>query len=196
VLSDGRHFPLLATQLRPASPPGFFLPKINLCRRETMTKAEFADLLARRAGRSRTQIQRQLNWLHEHGILKLTMARRTPPDAYAQEAATIMLAALVGAENAVSAGNLTAPSGERLDDVLALLLDGPPRLVGHLITRPDGASITIDGRHIRFGDPEAAGPAGYLPGDVVTAIAAEFQGAAPHEAGAAAQLAKLQAALI
>jgi hypothetical protein len=157
-----------------------------------MTKAEFADLLARRAGKSRTQIQRQLNWLHEHGILKLTMARRTPPDVYGDEAATVMLAALVGAENAVAASNLTAPSAERLGDVLELLLDGPPRLVGHLIVRPDGASITIDGKHIRFGDPEAAGPAGYLPGDTLMAIAAEFRGAKPTEAAAVAAITQIR----
>jgi hypothetical protein len=189
IFADPKRRQPVAPQGRPAPP---FFRSTYFCRRETMTKAEFADLLARRAGKSRTQIQRQLNWLHEHGILRLTMARRTPPDVHGHDAALILLAALVGAENTVAASNLTARCGERLGDVLELLLDGPPCLVGHLIARPDGASITIDGRHIRFGDPEAAGPAGYFPGATLMAIAAEYQGAAPTDAEAVAALTQIR----
>jgi hypothetical protein len=157
-----------------------------------MTKAEFLDLLARRAGKSRTQLQRNLDGLHSSGALKPTAARRTPPDVYGHDAALIVLAALVGHGSAVSAGDLTNAIGERLVDVLALLLDGPLRPVGAFIARADGASITIDGRHVGFGDPEAAGPAGFLPDNALMAIAAEYQGAKPNDADAMAALTQIR----
>jgi hypothetical protein len=159
-----------------------------------MTKAEFLDLLARRAGKSRTQLQRALDGLHAKGALQPTAARRTPPDVYGPEAALILLAALVGADNAVSAGDLSAGNGERLADVLAALLDGPPRRIDTLIVRPDGASITIDGQHHQFGDPDAAGPAGFLPGGALSAVIAEYQGCPPQDAEAVAALTRIRGA--
>lgn len=157
-----------------------------------MTKSELLDLLARRAGKSRTQLQRALDGLHASGALKVTAARRTPPDLYGHEAALIVLAALVGHGGAAAAGDLLDAGGARLMDVLTLLLDGPPRSVGTLIVRPDGASITVDGRHVRFGDQDAAGPAGFLPDNALMAIAAELQGAKPEEADVMAVITQIR----
>lgn len=161
---------------------------------------EVVHLFARRLGLKVGRVQAIAGKLQDDGKLQKTEgSRRYPIEVSEPEVVTLLLALLgesgigTGPNAAKTFGDLTTPDGVRFDALLSELLFGPRRQVRHLIIRqsPAGISVTVDSTHVLFGEPpsrDSASPARIVPGEAITAIAAELQGQTPAEADALAAL--------
>jgi len=160
-----------------------------------MNKTEYVAMLSRRLGVPVSRIDGLLERLHAAGAVPPTRAKRHPPPLDEPDAVSILLAVLSdrGLEHAAdNAWQLAAAhsDGQRFDALIADLLFGAPRHVGHLIIHPAGASVIVDAVHREFGERSDT-PARYVPGGVLMAIAAELQGASPRDADALATITKV-----
>lgn len=168
---------------------------------------EVVHLFARRLGLKVGRVQAITGKLQDEGKLSKTEgSRRFPIEVSEPEVVTLLLALLgesgigTGPSAAKTFGALTTSEGERFDAFLDDLLFGHPRHVRHVMVRqnPAGVSVTADGVHLLFGEPPSRGnasPARIVPGEALTAIAAELQGQAPEQADAAAELSRLNHSL-
>lgn len=155
-----------------------------------MTLSEAVQMLSRRLGAKAGRVAAIANRLQHAGRLPLADAKRTPPALNEADFALLLLAVL--AENGVG----TAPAravdlaDTGINDALAAVLRGQA-LPGDLIVKEGGASFTADGTHAVFGKPADDGTARFATGPTLAAIAAEFQGVAPHQADAVAALSRI-----
>jgi len=130
------------------------------------------------------------NRLQHAGRLPLADAKRTPPSLSEADMALLLLAVL--AENGVesAAARAVEYAGMGLDDALVAVLRGQAQ-AGDMIVKAGGASFTINGQHAHYGKPAEDGAARFATGPTLAAIAAEFQGVAPHQADAIAALSRI-----
>lgn len=161
---------------------------------------ECVHLFARRLGVKVGRVQAIAGKLQDDGKLQKTEgSRRFPIHISEPEVVTLLLALLgesgigTGPQAANLFGALTTSEGERFDALLEDLLFGQPKHVRHILVRqnPAGVSVTADGVHLLFGEPPSRGnasPARIVPGEAISAIAAELQGHSPEEADAIAAL--------
>ena len=161
---------------------------------------EVVHLFARRLGLKVGRVRAIAGKLQDEGKLQKTEgSRRFPLDVSEPEVVTLLLALLgesgigTGPSAAKTFGDLATLDGERFAVFLENLLFGQPKHVRHLMVRqnPAGVSVTADNMHLLFGEPPSRGnasPARIVPGEALTAIAAELQGLAPEQADAAAAL--------
>ncbi len=164
---------------------------------------ECVHLFARRLGMKVGRVQAIAGKLQEDGKLQKTEgSRRFPIDISEPEVVILLLALLgesgigTGPSAAKTFGDLATLEGERFAVFLESLLFGQPKHVRHLMVRqnPAGVSVTADNIHLLFGEPPSRGnasPARIVPGEALTAIAAELQGKQPSEADAIAALINL-----
>jgi hypothetical protein len=123
-------------------------------------------------------------------------ARRTPPEISPEEIAWLLLAVLaeIGIESAAARtrdyGLMTSSGGYRLHDALAFVFRGQAE-AGDIIVRDGGATATINGAHQVFGHPAEDGPARFATGPTLAAIVAEWHGASPGTADAAAAILRI-----
>ena len=165
-----------------------------------MRRYEIVHLFARRLSTKVGRVQAILSKLQEAGSVSTAGPdRKQPVDMAEPEVVTLLLALLgesgigTGSQAAKTFGDLTTTDGVRFDALLSELLFGPRRQVRHLIVRqsPAGISVTVDNAHVLFGEPpsrDSASPARIVPGEAITAIAAELQGQSPAEADSLAAL--------
>lgn len=165
-----------------------------------MRRYEIVHLFSRRLSTKVGRVQAILSKLQEAGsISSAGPDRKQPVDMAEPEVVTLLLALLgesgigTGPHAANLFGALTTAEGERFDAFLEDLLFGHPRHVRHIMVRqnPAGVSVTADGVHLLFGEPPSRGnasPARIVPGEALSAIAAELQGQTPEEADAIAAL--------
>lgn len=155
-----------------------------------MRLSEAVQMLSRRLGAKAGRIAAIANRLQHAGSLPLADAKRTPPSLIEADMALLLLAVL--AENGV--GTAPARAAELADtglhDAIAAVLRGQAQ-PGDLIVKQGGASATFNGKHAVYGKPAEDGPARFATGPTLAAIAAEFQGVAPHHADAIAALSRI-----
>lgn len=168
-----------------------------------MRRYEIVQLLARRLAMKVGRVQAILSRLQECHVVTSPGPLKSQPTELDEPEIVKLLIGLLGETGIASApdasktfGDLTTADGVRFDALLSELLFGPPRQVRHLIVRqsPAGVSITVDNQHLLFGEPPStrnASPAKIVPGEAITAIAAELQGQTPEEADAIAEISKL-----
>ncbi len=169
-----------------------------------MRRYEIVELFARRLSIKVGRVQAILSRLQESDLVSSPGPAKGQPVDMAEPEIVTLLIALLGESGITSSpdtarrfGSLyTEDTGERFDLFLASLLFGQPRQVGHLLVRqsPAGVSVTVDNRHVLFGEPpcsRSASPARIVPSEAMAAIAAELQGQSPSQADAAAELSKL-----
>lgn len=155
-----------------------------------MRLSEAVQMLSRRLGAKAGRVAAIANRLQHAGRLPLADAKRTPPSISDAEFALLMLAVL--AENGV--GSAPARAAELADTglhaAIAAVLRGLAQ-PGDLIVKAGGASFTLNGQHAHYGKPADDGHARFATGPTLAAIAAEFQGVAPHQADAIAALSRI-----
>jgi hypothetical protein len=123
-------------------------------------------------------------------------ARRTPPEISPEEIAWLLLAILAetGIESAAARtrdyGLMTSSGGHRLHDALAFVFRGQAE-AGDVIVRDGGATATVNGQHVVFGNPAEDGPARFATGPTLAAIVAEWHGTPPHQADAVAAITRI-----
>lgn len=152
-----------------------------------MRLSEAVQLLARRLGAKVGRVAAIANRLQHAGRLPLADAKRTPPSLIVDDMALLLIAVLAesGVGSAPARAVELAETG--LHDALAAVLRGTAQ-PGDLIVKQGGASATINGAHAVYGNPAEDGAARFATGPTLAAIAAEFQGVAPHQADAVAAL--------
>lgn len=165
-----------------------------------MRRYEIVHLFSRRLSTKVGRVQAILSKLQEAGsISSAGPDRKQPVDMAEPEIVKLLLAIFgesgigTGPTAANTFGALATIEGQRLDQFLEELLFGHPRHVRHIMVRqnPAGVSVTADSAHYLFGEPPSRGnasPARIVPGEALTAIAAELQGQTPEEADAIAAL--------
>jgi len=153
-----------------------------------MRRYEIVHLIARRLAMKVGRVQAILSRLQESHVISSPGPLKSQPSDMAEPEIVKLLIALLGESGIASSpdasktfGDLTTADGVRFDMLLSELLFGPRRQVRHLIVRqsPAGISVTVDNAHLLFGDPpsrDGASPARIVPGEAITAIAAELQG--------------------
>ncbi len=169
-----------------------------------MRRYEIVHMLARRLSLKVGRVQAILGKLQEAQLISSPGPAKGYPVDMAEPEIVTLLVALLGESGVTSApdaarrfGALYAEdTGERFDLFLEDLIFGRPKHVRHLLVRlnPDGVSVTVDTRHVLFGEPpstRSASPARIVPGEAIAAIAAELQGQTPEQADAAAEIVKL-----
>jgi len=161
---------------------------------------EIVHLFSRRLSTKVGRVQAILSKLQEAGLISSAGPdRKQPVDMAEPEIVKLLLAIFgesgigTGPQAASLFGALTTAEGQRLDQFIEELLFGQPKHVRHIMVRqnPAGVSVTADGVHLLFGEPPSRGnasPARIVPGEAISAIAAELQGHSPEEADAIAAL--------
>lgn len=169
-----------------------------------MKRYEILHVLARRLGLKPGRAQTILSRLQEASLIGGGgPAKRYPDDMAEPEIVTLLIALL--AESGIATGPdaartfsaLTAPDGERFDEFVSAVLFGPPLAIRHLMVRkePPGVSVIVEDQHILFGappSPTTASPARIVPGEALTAIAAELRGETPSTADALAAIQQIR----
>lgn len=168
-----------------------------------MRRYEIVHLFSRRLSTKVGRVQAILSKLQEAGLISTAGPDRKQPVDMAEPEIVKLLLAILG-ESGISTGPqaanlfgaLTTSEGERFDAFIEDLLFGQPKHVRHLMVRqnPAGVSVTADNMHLLFGEPPSRGnasPARIVPGEALTAIAAELQGKQPSEADAIAAIINL-----
>lgn len=152
-----------------------------------MRLSEAVQLLSRRLGAKAGRVAAIANRLQHAGRLPMADAKRTPPSLIEADMALLLIAVL--AENGVGTAPARADelAATGLDDAIVAVLRGQAQ-PGDLIVKQGGASATINGAHAVYGKPAEDGAARFATGPTLAAIAAEFQGVAPHQADAIAAL--------
>lgn len=169
-----------------------------------MRKSIVTEILARRLGATPSRVDAIAQRLADAGKLsRADGSRRYPPDLAEPEIVALLIAVI--ADNGL--GNvrqsvelfsgLTNHLGQRFERALSDILFGPTSTLSHLIVRqePAGVSLTINGAHMVFGEERSsatATKAAIIPGEAITAIAAELQDATPAQADAMVAIARLK----
>ncbi len=155
-----------------------------------MKLSECIEILSRRLSTRRGRVAAIANRLQHAGRLPIADAKRSPPHLGHAEFALLLIAVLAerGVESAAARAVEYADMG--LDDAVAAILRAQVQ-PGDLIVREGGATATIGGHHNIFGKPAEDGAARFATGPTLSAIAAEFQGVAPHHADAIAALSRI-----
>lgn len=155
-----------------------------------MRLSEAVQMLSRRLGAKAGRVAAIANRLQHAGRLPLADAKRTPPELSDAEFALLLLAVLAeqGVESAAARAVELAETG--LHDAIVAVLRGQAQ-PGDLIVKHGGASATINSQHAVYGKPAEDGTARFATGPTLSAIAAEFQGVAPHHADAIAALSRI-----
>ena len=172
-----------------------------------MRRYEILHLLARRLGLKVGRAQAILGRLQEAGVVSSPGDHRGQPVDMAEPEIVSLLIALLaesgiatGPAAAETFGALTATDGTRFDTFLSEVLFGPPVAIRHLMVRkePPGVSVITGLEHLLFGatpSTTSASPARIVPGEALTAIAAELRGSTPEQADAEAAITGLHRAL-
>lgn len=161
-----------------------------------MRLSEAVQLLARRLGMKPGRVAIIANRLQHANRLPLADARRVPPEISADDMALLLIAMLAetgiggAAERAVQYAGMTG-EGYSLHEAVTAVVQGQAQ-AGDVIVRENGVSATVNGQHIVFGHPAEDGFARFATGPTLTAIAAEWQGAPPHQADAAAAITRIR----
>lgn len=155
-----------------------------------MRLSDVIEILARRLRMKRGRVAAIANRLQHAGRLPLADAKKTPPELSVDEMALLLIAVLAerGVESAAARAVEYAETG--LDAAVAAILRGQVQ-PGDVIVRDGGATATIGGHHNIYGKPAEDGTARFATGPTLAAIAAEFQGVAPHQADAVAALTRI-----
>lgn len=168
-----------------------------------MRRYEIVHIFARRLNAKVGRVQAVLSKLQEAGTVSSPGDAKGHPIDMAEPEITSFLIALLGERGISSAaetnrtfGPLEDADGHRFDEFMSAVLFGPPVAIRHLMVRqaPAGVSVTVDGRHLLFGEPPSlanASPARIISGEALAAIAAELRGMTPEQADAAAALNQL-----
>jgi hypothetical protein len=141
------------------------------------------EVIARRTGVNRGRTAAIANRLQHASMIGIAEARKAPPEITPDEMAWLLLAVL--AERGVGdvAKRVAELGATGLHNALAAVLRGQAQS-GDIIVRDGGATATINGQHIIYGQPPEDGQARFCTGPTLEAIVAEYQGAAPHVADA------------
>jgi len=155
-----------------------------------MRLSDVIEILARRLRMKRGRVAAIANRLQHAGRLPLADAKRTPPSLTVDDMALLLIAVLAerGVESAAARAVEYAETG--LDAAVAAILRGQVQ-PGDVIVRDGGATATINRQHAVYGNPAEDGTARFATGPTLAAIAAEFQGVAPHQADAVAALTRI-----
>lgn len=136
------------------------------------------------------------NRLQHAGRIPMADAKRTPPEITADDIALLLIAVLAErgiGDSAARADTYARMTGEgyRLHEAVTAIVQGQVQ-AGDVIVREGGVGATMNGQHIVFGHPAEDGFARFATGPTLTAIAAEWQGAPPHQADAAAAITRIR----
>lgn len=171
-----------------------------------MRKSFVVEILSRRLGVTQSRIEAIAQRLADAGKLsRAEGSRRYPPDLAEPEIVALLIGAIADRglgnvrESVELFSGLTNHSGQRFDRILTDILFGPTSVLSHVIVRQDpaGVSLTINGNHALFGADRSeatATKASIIPGNAITAIAAELHGATPEQADAVTAMSRLQSA--
>lgn len=169
-----------------------------------MRKSHVVEILARRLGTTPSRVDAIAQRLADAGKLsRAEGSRRYPPDLAEPEIVALLIGVIADRglgnvrESVETFSALTTDDGQRFDRILTDILFGPTSVLSHVIVRqaPAGVSLTINGNHALFGAERSsatATKAAIVPGEAITAIAAELQEATPAQADAMVAITRFQ----